>query len=209
MRLVRRLTILIAPLSIGGIGVPAHAESVSGRSVDDDGVPGELHIETLAELGAIRGCNPPNNTMPCPERGLSRAEAFKVLVIAGQAYDVYRIPYRRRPSISSITTSYGAVQRRATATFSPAWTSSMDAIRRPILGCPDDPLTRAEAAKIVVTIFGLTAPDSNDTPWTDTPGRGGTTRSPGWRHITICSTRRMGGSPAKMRSTRPRSPGWW
>jgi beta-lactamase class A len=170
---MRRQAILIAALMlVGGLTVPAHAESVSGSFVDDDGVPGELHIERLAELGAVHGCNPPENTKSCPERGLSRAEAFKVLVIAGQGYDML-------PSFVSSPSEHfidddelwgGSASRYSD------FLASMDIIHgcNPPANtrvCPDDPLTRAEVAKIVVTTFGLVTPDGYDTPWTDTAGR--------------------------------------
>lgn len=83
---MRRLTMLLTLVVLLGLAVPSQAESVTGSFLDDDGVPGEVLIERLAELGAIQGCNPPHNTRSCPERNLSRAEAFKVVVVAGQAY---------------------------------------------------------------------------------------------------------------------------
>lgn len=163
---------MVALSLIGAITVPAHAESVSGRVVDDDGVPGELHIERLAELGAIHGCNPPDNTKSCPERGLSRAEAFKMLVIAGRAYGV--LP----DSVSSPAEHFvdddelwgGSAARYSDLLASLGIIHGCNPPTNNRL-CPDDHLTRAEVAKIVVTTFGLTAPDSYDTPWTDTAGR--------------------------------------
>ena len=169
---VRRLTILTALLLVGGLTAPAHAESASGSFVDDDGVPGELHIERLAALGAIHGCNPPENTKSCPERELSRAEAFKVVVIAGQAYDVL-------PDFALLPAEYfvddDELWGGSASRYSDLLASS-DIIHgcNPPANtrvCPDDLLTRAEVAKIVVTTFGLIAPNSYDTPWTDTAGR--------------------------------------
>lgn len=173
MRLMRRPAILLAALMmVGGLTVPAQAESPSGSFVDDDGVPGELHIERLAEFGAVHGCNPPENTKSCPERGLSRAEAFKVLVIAGQGYHVL-------PDFMSSPTEIFVDDDElwgGSASRYSDFLASMDIIHgcNPPANtrvCPDDLLTRAEVAKIVVTTFGLKAPDSYATPWTDTAGR--------------------------------------
>ena len=48
------VAIMIVPL------FPVTASAI-GTFDDDDGVPGEVHIERLAELGAIEGCDPPAN----------------------------------------------------------------------------------------------------------------------------------------------------
>jgi hypothetical protein len=39
---VPRLTLFVLVVTIGALATPVGAESVSGRFVDDDGVPGEL-----------------------------------------------------------------------------------------------------------------------------------------------------------------------
>jgi hypothetical protein len=49
---------------------------------DDDGHAFEAEINTVAEAGIVKGCNPPDNTRFCPERSLSRAEMATFLVRA-------------------------------------------------------------------------------------------------------------------------------
>lgn len=169
---MRLLALVATTLVMGGLSLPAAAEPVSGRFVDDDGVPGELHIERLAELGAIQGCNPPANTESCPDRPLSRAEAFKVLVVAGQAHNVLpAIPGSLRGFFDDDDHLWNGAASRY---------SDFLATEQLIHGCnppadtrvcPDDHLTRAEVTKIVVGVFELSAPVAYETPWTDTSGR--------------------------------------
>lgn len=169
---MRRLITLLATALLFALALPAGAAEVPGRFVDDDGVPGEPYLERLAELEVIHGCNPPANTRVCPEGNLTRAEAFKILVGAGQVYG-HLGPYPAamvdrfvddnqlwRGAVSRIT-NYLADQRIIHGCNPP----------ENDLVCPEDELTRAHVAKLVVSTFGLTAPDDFDTPWDDTDGR--------------------------------------
>ena len=170
MKMFRRLmagfagTLLIVPL------LPLTAIAV-GTFDDDDGVPGEVYIERLAELGAIEGCDPPSNESSCPDRELNRAEAFKILVAAGQAYGVL-------PSIPDALADRfiddddiwrGAVSRLANFL---ADSLVIDGCNPPAdtKVCPRATLARAEVAKIVARTFGLTVPASYESPWTDIDG---------------------------------------
>jgi beta-lactamase class A len=170
--MMRPLAPLAAVLIVCGLAMPANAESISGRFIDDDGLPGELHIERLAELGAVHGCNPPANTESCPDRKLSRAEAFKVLVAAAQAFDtVPEIP----PSLPSHFSDDDHMWGGAASRYSD-FLASLELIHgcNPPANthvCPDEHLSRAEVAKITVGTFGLTAPVDYETPWIDTAGR--------------------------------------
>jgi beta-lactamase class A len=152
--------------------LPASAQSHSGAFVDDDGIPAELHIERLAELGAIQGCNPPDNTESCPERNLSRAEAFKVVVVAGQAHDALPdLPASLADRFGDDDGLWGGAASKYgdfLAELEVVHGCDPPANTRV---CPEDHLTRAEVAKIVVGVFDLTAPESFATPWTDTGGR--------------------------------------
>jgi hypothetical protein len=50
--------------------------------VDDDGSIFEADIEKLAAAGITKGCNPPHNTMFCPDRNVTRGEMAAFLVRA-------------------------------------------------------------------------------------------------------------------------------
>jgi hypothetical protein len=169
---MRRLVCFVAVLCIGGLAIQASAGTTSGRFIDDDGVPGELHIERLAELGAIHGCDPPENSQSCPDRQLSRAEAFKVLVAAGQAFDVLpEIPSTLPGRFTDDDDMWGGAASRYSDFL--ASLGLIDGCDPPANThvCPDEYLNRAEVAKITVGTFGLTAPDGYETPWTDNGGR--------------------------------------
>ena len=169
---MRRLAPLAAVVIVGGLAMPADAASVSGQFIDDDGVPGELHIERLAEIGAVHGCNPPANTKSCPGRKLSRAEAFKVLVVAAQAFDALPdIPAVLPRHFTDDDEMWGGAASRYSD-----FLATLDLIHGcdPPANthvCPEDHLSRAEVAKVTVGTFGLTAPEDYETPWADTAGR--------------------------------------
>jgi hypothetical protein len=161
--------VLLAPV----MPFPAEAaETVSDRFVDDDGVPGERYIERLAEFGAIQGCDPPENTRSCPLRILSRAEAFKILVVAGQASGALP-PFPDTMADHFVDDDNiwgGALSRLANFLATRGVIHGCDPPDNTRV-CPSDQLSRAQVAKMVVGTFGLKAPDSFVDPWTDTSGR--------------------------------------
>ncbi|MGH8936385.1 MAG: M23 family metallopeptidase [Acidimicrobiia bacterium] len=61
-----------------GLALPAGPDAFG----DDQGHAFEAEINALAAAGIVRGCNPPDNTLYCPERTLSRAEMATFLVRA-------------------------------------------------------------------------------------------------------------------------------
>lgn len=160
------LTLLLA------MSVPAAASSISGRFLDDDGVPGEVYLERLAEIGAIHGCNPPENTRSCPDDVPTRAEALKVLTLAGQAYGALPpIPSEMKDRFIDDDALWDGEASRF---------ANFMADQRVIHGCnppentrvcPGEPLSKAALSKMVVNTFGLEAPATYRTPWTDTEGR--------------------------------------
>lgn len=144
----------------------------SGRFVDDDGIPGERYIERLADFGAIQGCNPPDNSRSCPASDLTRAEAFKILIVAGQAYGALpTFPATLLDRLFDDDEMWnGAVSRMANylADLSIIHGCNPPANDRV---CPGDTLTRAQIAKLVVGTFDLGAPSQYQTPWADTVDR--------------------------------------
>ncbi len=56
--------------ALGGVLDPGPAASFA----DDDGSVFEADIEWLAAVGVTRGCNPPLNSLFCPEDPVTRAQ---------------------------------------------------------------------------------------------------------------------------------------
>ena len=71
MRIPSRLALLAAVLSVAVFAVPAAASDdppessglpPGGTFFDDDVLPAEGFIEANAEIGVMKGCNPPANS---------------------------------------------------------------------------------------------------------------------------------------------------
>ncbi len=174
VRLKPSLAVLIvAVIGLVGIAIPADAATpVPGRFVDDDGHPGEVYLEWLADLGVVEGCNPPANNRICPDRTLNRAEAAKILIGTGQRTGVLPAIPAGLPDrfVDDNEIWEGSASRLANFLAHLGVVSGCDppANRR---FCPTQSLTRGQVAKMIVNVFDLTAPDSYDSPWTDTTGR--------------------------------------
>lgn len=168
-----RLLCLVLLTAFVPLSPPASAaDPRSGRFVDDDGIPGERYVERLADLGAIQGCDPPQNNRSCPTDYLTRAEAFKILIVAGQAYGA--IPGYPDTLVDRFFDDDemwgGMVSRFANYLTDLAIIHGCNPPDNDRV-CPGDTLTRAQIAKLVVGTFHLTAPTHYQTPWTDTAGR--------------------------------------
>jgi beta-lactamase class A len=166
-----RIVLALLVLILAVPGSPAVA-SASGRFVDDDGVPGELYLERLAELDVIHGCDPPANTRVCPTSILTRAEAFKILVGAGQAYEALP-PYPATLGDRFVDDNdvwNGALNRFSNFLAAEGIIHGCDPPDNTLI-CPHDQLSRAHVAKLVVNTFDLTAPTSYRAPWIDTGAR--------------------------------------
>lgn len=65
--------------------LPASPSVPPDRFVDDAGAlggGGGRYLDLLASIGALHGCDPPQNTRVCPQAGITRGEAAKILVAA-------------------------------------------------------------------------------------------------------------------------------
>jgi beta-lactamase class A len=166
------MTIAALVVLLGAQSVPATAAEVPGRFVDDDGLPGELYLDRLAELGAIHGCNPPANTRSCPHGVVTRAEAVKILIGAGQAYGkLPSIPGSQTDRFVDDNTLWSGSVSRLTNFM--AELGIIHGCNPPMNNrvCPSEDLSKGAVAKLVVRTFGLSAPGGYATPWTDTGGR--------------------------------------
>jgi hypothetical protein len=158
---------------VGVLAIPLDAASLaSGRFTDDDGHPGEVYLEWLAALGAVQGCDPPANTRICPDRTLSRAEASKILVAVGRKTGFFP------PTPASLPDRFiddneiwdGSASRLANFLAHLGVISGCDPPANQSF-CPNASLTRGQVAKMLVRGFGLAAPVSFESPWTDTAAR--------------------------------------
>ena len=69
----RRLIITLVTLLLIAL-VPAAVLAAGGTFTDDDDSTFETEIEWLAAAGVTKGCNPPDNTLFCPEKDVTREQ---------------------------------------------------------------------------------------------------------------------------------------
>jgi hypothetical protein len=116
---------------------PAAATDPGGTFIDDDGHVLEGGIEAIAEQGITTGCNPPFNDRFCPDRVMTRAQMAAMLA--------------RALNLPATATDFfiddeghvleGAINRLAAAGITFGCNPPADD-----RFCPNDPLTRAQAA---------------------------------------------------------------
>jgi hypothetical protein len=74
----KRIAGALAALALLAVAVlispTAEGITLSGFFTDDDGDTFEADIEAIAEAGITRGCNPPANTLYCPDNDVTRGE---------------------------------------------------------------------------------------------------------------------------------------
>jgi hypothetical protein len=169
---ITALLLLVLTLGAGHSDEVIAAEPAGDHFEDDTGHPGEPYFEWLAQRGIIQGCDPPTYRRVCPDRGLSRAEAIKIVIGIGMGAGTL-------PPIPAVLadrffdddeTWEGAASRLANYL---AWLGVIDGCDPPTNRrfCPEDRLTRGQVAKILVGALDLDAPVSFPSPWTDTTGR--------------------------------------
>jgi hypothetical protein len=127
-----------------------------GRFADDDRSPFQADIEWMATAGITQSCNPPFNDWYCPAAPVTRGQlaAFlaRTLGLPAATIDAF--------GDDSGSPFEDSINRLAAAGI----TSGCG------LGsfCPDAPLTRQEAATLLVRAFHL--PSASTNPFTDTAG---------------------------------------
>jgi hypothetical protein len=128
--------------AIADVGVPG------GAFIDDDGNIHEGFIEALAAEGITRGCNPPRNDRFCPTNPVTRGEIAAMLVrslhlTAGAGSDAF---------VDDDNSVFESDIDRLAAAGITRGCNPPDNDRF----CPNDVVTRGEAAALLVRAFGLT-----------------------------------------------------
>lgn len=129
---------------------------------DDQGSTFEAVINRLGDAGIARGCNPPANTMYCPESTMTRAEFATMLTRA------LRLPSSSRNAFSD---DNGHWAENDINRFAAAGLTSGCGNNR---FCPDEPLPRDEAAAFFYRSLTLLQPltQASAPPVTDWPPEG-------------------------------------
>ncbi|HSJ35406.1 MAG TPA: M23 family metallopeptidase [Acidimicrobiia bacterium] len=124
----------------------------NGFFSDDDASVHEADIETLAADGTTKGCNPPENTMYCPERLITRGE------IAAFIRRTLQLP---AAEVDLFADDAGSV-----------FEGDINAVAAAGIGfgctetdyCPDQPLLRDEMAEMLIRSFAEADPDRYANP---------------------------------------------
>jgi hypothetical protein len=115
------------------------------RFTDDDGSPHESNIDALAAAGITNGCDPPENTMFCPDRAVTRGEMAAFLV-RGFGYPV--------PEGTDTFTDddHSIFESQIEALAAAGITSGCGTA----VYCPERPIKRKNLAVFLVRSLGLT-----------------------------------------------------
>jgi plastocyanin len=118
---------------------------------DDDGSVFEGDIERLAASGVTRGCNPPDNTLFCPDDSVTRGQMAAFLV---RAFGYEDGAGSDRFSDDDVSVFEADIERLAAAGVTLGCNPPDNT-----LYCPDQDVTRAQMATFLGRALGLT-PDT-------------------------------------------------
>jgi hypothetical protein len=133
----------MASFLVRALNLPS-AAAEGDRFVDDDDSPHEANIDALATAGITNGCNPPDNTMFCPDRPVTRGE-MAAFVVRGFGYPV--------PDGADTFTDddYSIFESQIEALAAAGITSGCGTD----LYCPERPIKRKNLAVFLVRSLGL------------------------------------------------------
>ncbi len=139
------------------LSTPVPSPTDPDAFVDDDDSVHEEAIDQLAELGVIRGCNPPVNDLFCPEDSVTRGQMAAFLTRAFGYSDAD--PANDRFTDDDTSVFEADIEALASAGVTVGCNPPDND-----LYCPDDPVTRAQMATFLTRAFDLTplAPPSVD-----------------------------------------------
>lgn len=149
-------------IDLYGTDVPAGGEDVSvlvtgipallppgGSFVDDDGDTHEASIEAIAAANITRGCNPPDNTMFCPDKAVTRGQMAAFLVRALGLTD--------DGGGSTFIDDDGSVFETDIAKLAAAGITRGCNPPDNTMFCPDEAVTRGQMAAFLVRALGYTS----------------------------------------------------
>ncbi|MGI9529485.1 MAG: M23 family metallopeptidase, partial [Acidimicrobiia bacterium] len=121
-----------------------------GHFWDDDTSVHEANIDIIADLDITRGCNPPDNTMYCPEHDITRGQMAAFI--------------RRMLNLPAVEADHFSDDAES------IFEGDINAITEAGIGfgcsetnyCADTPLIREEMAEFLVRAFGYDNPDGLD-----------------------------------------------
>lgn len=119
-----------------------------GRFMDDDASTFVSNIESIAETGVTRGCNPPFNDRFCPEDKVSREQMAAFLV---RALDLTKNTHAGFADVPSGSTFAGDIGKLATAGITRGCNPPTND-----RFCPKDNVSREQMAAFLVRALGLT-----------------------------------------------------
>ena len=119
----------------------------NGVFADDDSSVHEADIEILASEGTTKGCNPPFNTLYCPERLITRGE-IAAFINRTMSLPASEVDYFGDDDSSVFNADINAVMAAGIG----FGCSEADY-------CPDEPLLRAEMAELLVRAFADLDPE--------------------------------------------------
>lgn len=157
-----RLSVVVAALAALLVVVPGTAAgdeppdlAPGGSFLDDDEMQQEGYIEALAASGVTKGCNPPDNSLFCPNDSVTRGQVASFLVRAlglPAASEADRfLDDDESPHEADID---ALAEAGITLGCNPPDNTEF---------CPDQPVTRGEMAAFLVRGFGYETPPDVDT----------------------------------------------
>lgn len=157
------MSALVTVAMVIPLAAMANGLEPGGTFTDDNGNTHEGAIEAIALENITRGCNPPANTLYCPDEGVTRAQMAAFLVRAFELTEDTRPGFVDVPSDHTFA---GDIGKLATAGVTRGCNPPENDQY-----CPDDPVSREQMAAFLVRALGLTEnthPGFDDVPSDDT-----------------------------------------
>ena len=137
---------LLAGLTVAVPAAGAAELPPGGTFQDDNGSVHEAAIEAIAAVGVTKGCNPPENTMFCPDQPVTRGEMATFL---------HRALNLGEASVEPFSDLSGSVHTSAINAIAAAGITKGCNPPNNNEFCPDRAVTRAEMASMLVRAFGI------------------------------------------------------
>ena len=153
------VSVVVGTLMVVALAATADGLEPGGTFTDDNGNTHEGAIEAIAREGITRGCNPPANTLYCPDDSVSRGQMAAFLVRAFELTANTHLGFSDVPDDHTFTNDIGKL---ATAGITKGCNPPAND-----RFCPDDPVSREQMAGFLVRALGLT--DNTHPGFVDVP----------------------------------------